>query len=97
MESIFWLILGITLLVLAVVLICVWTAKRKEGNVGIYCNLTWMLTFWGFWAVVSYTNHLPRHSKNNKLTIEIRQEIKIRNNVKITSTDTLYFFTPKKK
>ena len=94
MKSIVLLVLGIILIVVSFTLVCIWMAKEKKGNIGMYCYLIWLMPFWGTYFVLEYALLIPIHSKEKTLTTEIRQELL---NGKVISTDTIYKFTPKKK
>jgi hypothetical protein len=94
MESVIWCILGFVLIALSVTLVCIWTLKERVGRVGYYSYFIYITTALGCIFVYNYIGARPIHSKDKKLTIEIRQELL---NGKIISTDTIYKFTPKKK
>jgi hypothetical protein len=94
MESIFWLILGAALVIIDLILICVLIVKKKKGEIGLAAYWSFLLTFWGFWAMAGYAQHEPVNSKTFKITTEIRQKII---DGQIIKSDTLYKFTPKKK
>jgi Mn2+/Fe2+ NRAMP family transporter len=88
------LIIGIILFLISAFFYFFVLLSEKDGMKIIKIMLMYFCGIMGVILIVEFSYKSPKHSKEYSLKTEIKQEFI---NGNLISTDTIYYFTPKKK